>query len=89
MSKPLKILYQILSLETVYAARFIYEGYRDAFLDLGYQFRSLTSNDNCETVFREFKPDIFITGLGHYAHKFIDLELIKQYREKGLVLGRK
>ena len=86
MSKPLKILYQILSLETVYAARFIYEGYRDAFLDLGYQFRSLTSNDNCETVFREFKPDIFITGLGHYAHKFIDLELIKQYREKGLVM---
>ncbi len=86
MSKKLKILYQIPSLETVYAARFIYEGYKDAFLDLGYQFRSLTSNDDCRTVFREYKPNIFISGLGHYAHKFIDLELIKQYRQKGLVM---
>lgn len=86
MLKPLKILYQIPSLETVYAARFIYEGYKDAFLDLGHRFKPLTSNDNCESVFGEYKPDIFITGLGHYAHKFIDLEKILQYRQKGLVM---
>lgn len=86
VKKPLKVLYQIPSLETVYAARFIYEGYKSAFTDLGCEFRPLTSNDDCKTVFEEYKPDIFISGLSHYAHKFIDLELIKQYRQKGLVM---
>ncbi len=85
MSKTLKILYQIPSLETVYAAKFIYEGYKDAFMDLGLQFKPLTSSDDCKAVLREYKPDILISSLTHYHHKFIDLEVIRQHRKKGLV----
>lgn len=81
----LKILYNIPSLETVYAARFIYEGYKDAFLKLGYEFRSLTSADDPKKILETFKPDIFISSLNPYTFKFLNLELLKKYRKKGLV----
>ncbi|OGY10158.1 MAG: hypothetical protein A3D26_00585 [Candidatus Blackburnbacteria bacterium RIFCSPHIGHO2_02_FULL_44_20] len=85
MKKPLKILYQIPSLETVYAARFIYKGYKDAFTDLGYKFRPLTSNDDSKKVLEDYKPDIFISSLTHYNHKFLDLEAVWKQRKRGLV----
>lgn len=80
-----KILYHIPSLESVYAARFIYKGYKDAFLELGYQFRPLTSADNVKNVLEEYQPDIFISSLNSYNLKFLDLDLLKKYRKKGLV----
>ena len=82
----MKVLYQINSLESVYAARFIYEGYKDAFLELGHEFRPFTSNDNLEKVLPEYTPDIFITSLVDFYLKFLDLDLLKKYREKGLVM---
>ena len=85
MKKPLKILYQIPSLETVYAAKFIYEGYKDAFSDLGYKFRPLTSNDDPGEVLKDYNPDILISGFDGYHLKFLDLEEVKKYRQKGLV----
>lgn len=85
MTKPLKILYQIPSLETVYAARFIYEGYKDAFTDFGYKFRPLTSKDDSREVLKKYKPDIFISYLTHYHHKFLDLDAVAEQRREGLV----
>jgi hypothetical protein len=83
--KKLKILYHIPSLESVYATRFIYEGYKDAFLELGYEFRPLTSRDNIKDVLAEYNPNIFISSLNRYTLKFLDLELLNTYRKKGLV----
>lgn len=85
MPKALRILYQIPSLETVYAGRFIYHGYKGAFTELGHIFRPLTSSDS-GVVFNEFRPDIFITGLGGYSFKFLDLGLVKKCRQRGLVM---
>lgn len=85
MKKHLKILYQIPSLETVYAARFIYEGYKSAFTGLGFEFRPLTSNDDSKEVLKKYKPDILISSLTHYHHKFLDLETVKKHRKRGLV----
>ena len=82
----LRILYQIPSLESVYATRFIYEGYRYAFKDLGHKFRPYTSRDNLKKVLDEFRPDIFMSWLNRYNLKFLDLDLLKKYRKKGLVL---
>jgi len=84
-NKKLKILYHIPSIETVYAARFIYEGYKDAFLDLGHEFKTLTSSDNLINTLEDFKPDIFISSLNDFYLKFLDLELIRKYRNKGMV----
>lgn len=85
MKSSLKILYHIPSLETVYAARFIYEGYKDAFTDLGHTFRPLTSSMNLADTLKEYQPDIFISSLNRYALKFLDLDLIKNYRKKNMV----
>jgi len=83
----MKVLYNIPSLESIYAARFIYEGYKDAFLDLGHEFKSYTSKDfpNLEKILKEYNPDIFISSLHRYNLKFLDLHLLKRYREKGMV----
>lgn len=83
----MKILYHIPCLETVYAGRFIYQGYKDAFLDLGHKFRPFTSNDNLKVILDEYQPDIFITSLNKYNLKFLDLEMLKKQRKtKGMVL---
>lgn len=67
---------------TVYAGRFIYEGYKNAFLSLGCEFRTLTSNDNLKETLYEFKPDIFISSLHSYPLKFLDLDLLSKYRKE-------
>ncbi len=84
--KKLKVLYQINSLETIYAARFIYEGYKDAFVGKGYNFRPFTAADNFEKTLEEFSPDIFITALNRYNLRFIDLQILERFRDKGLVV---
>ena len=82
----MRIIYQIPSLDTVYAIRFIYEGYKNAFEDLGHQFVSYTANDNLRSLIDTFKPHLFITSLNGYNLKYLDLPLLKKYRNEGLVL---
>ncbi len=82
----MRILFTIPSLESVYAARFIYEGLRNAFKDKGHDFRPFTSNDNLEKLLDSFQPDIFFYSLNFYHLKFIDLNILKKYRKKGLIV---
>jgi len=84
--KNIRILYNIPSLETVYAARWVYEGYKNACEQLDYPFKPYTSNDNLKQMLDSFKPNIFITSLNPYTRKFLDLELLKKYRNKKLVM---
>jgi spore maturation protein CgeB len=87
--KKLKILYQIPSLETIYAFRTIYYGFKNAFEDLGYKFITLTSKDNLKEVLKRENPDILIASSSNYYLKFLDLNLIKKYRKKGMVMFTK
>lgn len=80
----MKILYFVPHLNTIYAGRTIYNAYKNAFTDLGHEFRFLTAQDNHQKVFEEFNPDIFFTGLNSYLLKFLDLNLIKTQKKKGL-----
>lgn len=80
----MKILYQMLSLDTIYAGRTIYHGYKNACEDLSHEFLPYTANDNLEVLLKEFKPDIFITALNKYSLKFLDLNLLNRYRKNGL-----
>lgn len=82
----MKILYQIPSLESVYAGKFIYEGYKNAFTDLRHEFRALTSNDNLRDTLKMYNPDIFFYSLNSYALKFLDLNELKKWRKKGLIV---
>lgn len=82
----MKILYTIPSLESVYAARFIYDGLKNAFIDLGHEFRAYTSNDSLDTLLSNYQPDLFFYSLHFYHLKFVDLDLLHRYREAGLVV---
>ena len=84
-NKKLKILFHIPSLETVYAAGFIYEGYKDAFLELGHEFRPLTSSNDINKVLNIYHPDIFISSLNDYCLKFLNLKLLHKFRKNGMV----
>ena len=83
MSDRLKILFQIPSLETIYAGRTIYNGYKNAFTDMGHDFRPLTSNEDSGKVFDSYSPDIFITALDKYHLKFIDADNLNEHRKMG------
>ena len=82
----MKILFQIPCKETIYATRTIYNAYKAAFIDLGHIFKTLTSDDDCTKVFEEFVPDIFITSLNSYYLKFLNLDIIRKHRKRGLIV---
>ena len=82
----MKILYHIPSLDTIYATRHIYNGYRNAFLDMGHEFLPFTASDKLEEKLVEYNPDIFITSLHGYYLKGIDLIVLNKFRKKGLTV---
>lgn len=80
----MKVLYQIPSLNTIYAGRTIYYGYKNAFEDLGYTFRPLTADDNPEKIIENFNPDILFTCLTPYYLKYLPPDTIKKFRQRGV-----
>lgn len=80
----MKIIYHIPSLDTIYAGRTIYVGYKHAFEDLGHEFHTLTASDNQRELFDRVQPDILITSLNSYNLKYLDLDGITEQRKKGM-----
>lgn len=80
----MKILYHIPSLDTIYAGRPIYYGYKHAFEDMGHTFRPLTADDNQKKVMDEYAPDILFTSMGPYTFKYLDLDILKKQKKKGM-----
>jgi len=79
----MKFLYHIPSQYTISAARIYVNGYRNAVLDLGHEFRILTADDDVKAVFDEYSPNILMTSLNPYVLKYLDLGLVKQQKKKG------
>ncbi len=80
----MNILYQIPFPHAIYAGRTIYMGFKHAFEDLGHTFRPLTANDRAEQVFAEFQPDLCITGLTSYALRYLNPELLRREKRRGM-----
>lgn len=83
-SRELKILFHLPNPDTIYAGRTIFFGYKHAFEDLGHEFKTLTPDVNQGQLFEEYEPDIFITGISSLVFKFLDLNLVKKQKEKGM-----
>jgi hypothetical protein len=64
----------------------VYEGLKNAFLDLGHDFRPYTAEDDLHEVLTSYRPDIFFYSLNFYHRKFLDLELLRSFRREGLVV---
>ena len=71
---------------TIYATKYIYEGFKHAFEDMGHTFVTLTPDDQLEPFLKKHQPDIFITASHFFYRKFLDFEVLKKYRQKGMVL---
>ena len=82
----MKIAFFLPSKESVYAAKFIHDGYKHAFEDLGHSFFTFTSNDDLDIFLKTHEPDIFMYGLHFYHLKFINLKILEKYRKNGLVV---
>lgn len=80
----MKVLYHIPSLDSIYAQRTIFNGYKNAFIDLGHEFRPFTADDNLETILENYRPDLFITASHSYYRKYLNFDLIRRYRNEGL-----
>ena len=80
----MRILYHNPIPTSVYAGRTIFNGYKNAFTDLGHNFRALEANSNLGTVIDKFKPDIFITSLSPMYLKGLNFNVVKNARSKGL-----
>lgn len=80
----MKILFHVPHLNTVYAARTIHAGFKNAFEDLGHSFKYLSCNDNQAALFDEYEPDLFFTSLHSYNLKHLDLRALGNRKRHGL-----
>jgi hypothetical protein len=72
---------------TVYATRYVYLGYKNAFTDLGYKFVTYSPGQNLKNFLETNQPDLFITSSHFFYRKFLDYKLLETYRtKKGMVL---
>ena len=82
----MRILYQIPSLESIYAIRTIYQGYKNAFEDLGHLFQPLVASTNCKEILDKFNPDILFISIMPYYLKYLDLKAIRKHKENGMIV---
>ena len=80
----MRILYHMPSLHSIYAHRTIYNGYRNAFIDLGHEFRPLTADDDMQEVLGSYRPDLFITSSFFWHRRFIDYQKLRSFRSEGV-----
>ncbi len=85
----MKILYHFPSPDTTNAYRTIYNGFKNAFIDLGHEFYVLTADGNLENILRDVNPDIFITSSHFFYQKYLDYDLLKKYRDRGMIVFTK
>jgi len=71
---------------TIYATKYIYEGFKHAFEDKGHTFITFTPDHNLEQFLKEHKPHIFMTASHFFYRKSLDFTLLKKYRQKGMIL---
>ncbi|MDD5731927.1 MAG: glycosyltransferase [Patescibacteria group bacterium] len=80
----MKIAYHMPNPDSLNAYRTIYNGFKNAFFDLGHEFSTFTANDNLADFLEKNKPDIFFTATHFYYKKFLDFDLLKKYRDLGM-----
>lgn len=82
----MKVVYHIPSLDTIYANRTIYFGYKNALEDMGHEFYTYTAGVDLDKFLTEIKPDIFITSSHFFWRKQLDYQVLKKHRHAGMSL---
>lgn len=82
----MKIAYHQPALTTLSAHRIIYFGYQNAFADLGHEFLTFSAGMDLEHFLKKYQPDIFISASHFFWRKQLDFQILKKYREQGMVV---
>jgi spore maturation protein CgeB len=53
---------------------------------MGHEFRPFTANSELAEVLKAYNPDLFIISSNHYCRRYIDFELLRRFRDEGLVV---
>ncbi|VVB97191.1 Glycosyl transferases group 1 [uncultured archaeon] len=85
----MNIAYHMPSLDNIYAQRTIYHGYKNAFEDSGHDFFTFTSGDDLEKFLEKNQIHIFITSSHFYYQKYLNLDILRKYRKKGMIVFTK
>lgn len=73
--------------DTIYATRYVFIGFANAFKAMGHNFVVFSPGQNLGTFLNHHKPDLFITASHFLYRKALDYELLKKWRQKhGMVL---
>jgi len=80
----MKIAYHIPHPNSLNAYRTIYNGFKNAFVDMGHEFYTFTADDDLEDFLAKNKPDIFLTATHFYYKKFLDFAILQKYRDLGM-----
>lgn len=85
--KKLTIAYHNPYPDTIYATRYVFIGFQNAFKGMGHNFVVFSPGQKLEDFLTEHRPQLFITASHFFYRKFLDFELLKRWREKhGLIL---
>lgn len=71
---------------TIYATKYIYEGFKHAFEDGGYEFVAFTPGHDLDSFLKKHKPAVFMTASHFFYRKQLNYDVLKKYRSKGMVL---
>ncbi len=85
----MNIAYHMPSMNTIYAQRTIYHGYKAAFEDLGHKFFTFSAGDDLDSFLDRNHIDLFITSSHFYYQKYLNYDILKKYRNKGMILFTK
>ena len=81
----MKILYHIPYPKALGADRWIYEGWRDAFVDSGHEFFEITANDSIKDKIQNIEPHIFMSAM-NILDIDQDVPIIQKARRNGMKL---
>lgn len=81
-----RVLYHLPNRHNLYAGRFIHEGYRDAFTDLGHTFATFTNRERLAQALEATQPDLFLTGTNPVYIQALDFAALDAWRERGLLV---
>jgi len=75
--KKHKFLFHIPQPTTIYAGRYILNGYKNTILMMGHDFKLISAEtENQEKEIDNFQPDIIFFGMNRYSIKFLDQKAI-------------
>lgn len=73
--------------DTIYATRYVFIGFQNAFTHMGHKFVVFSPGQDLEEFLNRHQPQLFITASHFFYRKFLDFELLKKWRQsRGMVL---